>query len=329
MLENISQIQGQTMSSPRQDVQSNPPSAAATRSRELAGYGFIAMTAIFFGTAPTFARLAFDGGSGALELQVIRFGVTVIASWTLVAILRMRLRYTATQFRRLALLSVFTGLSSYCYMTAVLYIPVPLATLIFFTFPIMVGLVMHVIGQERLTMRRSAAMLVAFLGLALVLGAGLADLEQRGVILAFVAGATVAASFVVSRPLSLELPALAMTSAVTTMAFSVYVGLVLATGSEQFPDQPIGWIGAIGNGVCYIVGLAGIYASISRLGAVRAAVVINLEPLVSVAAAWILLGQVLGPVQLCGALIVVIGVIMMQRREPKPEEAKPEEAKSP
>ena len=275
------------------------------------GYGFVATTALVFGSAPTFARLAFEGGVDPLSLQVFRFVITASAILSVVVIARCWPRITLRQFVRLCLIALCTGVSSYCYMTAVRYVPVPVASLVFFTFPLIVGPLAHVLGIEQLTRRRIAAILVTFFGLCLVLGYDL-QLDWYGVGLAFLAGFSVAVSFVVSRPLTRVLPALTITAFSTGLPCLAYLAIGLAGDRMVFPETTAGIVGVIVNGLCFAAGLACLYASIRRLGALRTAVLINLEPLVSIGAAYVVLGQTIAPGQMIGALVVVTGIVVMQ-----------------
>ncbi len=277
----------------------------------LAGYFFVAVTALFFGSAPTFAKLAFDAGTDPLSLQVFRFAITASLTLAAIGLAQHRPRIHRGQIVRLCLLAACTALSSYCYMTAVRYIPVAVASLTFFTFPLVVGPLAHVLKLDELTRRKSLAIVVGFAGLCMVLGANI-GLDPYGIALAFVAGLSVAVSFVVSRPLTQTLPPLTITGFATGVPCLIYLAVGLADDAVHFPESLCGALGVIGNSLCFAVGLACLYASIARLGALRTAVLINLEPLVSVAAAFILLGQSITPLQMVGALVVVGGIVLMQ-----------------
>ena len=279
--------------------------------RILKGYLYLAITALFFGSAPTFARLAFQGGTDPLSLQVFRFVITAGATWLAVAVLRHLPRIRRDQIGRLGLLAICTAVSSLCYMTSVRYIPVGVASLTFFTFPLIVGPLSHVMKLDRLTRRSGIAILVSFSGLCLVLGYDL-SLDWRGLGLAFAAGVSVAVSFVVSRPLTRMLPPLTITAFATGIPCLFFVAFGLASGALVFPQSAVGGVGVVLNGLCFAIGLAFLYASIGELGATRTAVLINLEPLVSIAAAFLVLGQTIGTWQALGAAVVVGGIVLMQ-----------------
>jgi len=291
-----------------------PPAAAGT----LAGMGFVVLTALFFGAAPTFARLAFDGGTGTLTLQFARFVFAAVGLWLLLAAIGRPVRIPRRRLGLLALLVLLSGAASYGYMTSVRHIPVPVASLVFFTFPLMVGPLAHLIGDERLTIRRVAALAVGFAGIALVLEGGIGHAEPLGLALAFGAGTCVAVSFQVSRRLTTEIPAALLTATVAS-ACAVGCGLLLAMHGEiDLPATARGWIGVLGNAIGYTVGLSCLFEAIRRLGAVRTAIAGNLEPVVSVALAAIVLNETLSGAQLAGGAVVLAGIALAQQGRPRP-----------
>lgn len=305
------------MSSDHVDVQSSKTAdgsglepATPKPAGDLVGYLLLGTTALFFGTAPTFAKLAFDGGIDALSLQVFRFAITFGAVLIMVLALRHLPRVERRHLPRLMMLALCTAVSSYCYMTAVDHVSVAVASLTFFTFPLIVGPLSHLLGFDRLNPRKLLAIVVAFAGLCMVLGGDL-ELNWLGVSLAFAAGCTVAASFVVSRPLTQDLPSLTITAFATGIPCVLYLFYATVQSDLVLPNTQLGAIGVLGNALCYAVGLVCLYGSIARLGALRTAILINAEPLISVGAAFLILGQGIAPLQMIGGAIVVLGILLV------------------
>jgi drug/metabolite transporter (DMT)-like permease len=136
----------------------------------LLGFTLLGVTALFFGAAPTFAKLAFNGGIDTLSLQIFRFTIT-FAAVLLMALVDRHLPRTARQhLPRLLILAICTAVSSFYYMTVVRHVSVAVASLTFFTFPLMVELMAHFLKIDRLGWRNSLAITVSFAGLYLVLG---------------------------------------------------------------------------------------------------------------------------------------------------------------
>ncbi len=274
------------------------------------GFVFLAITALAFGSAPTFAKVAFDSGVNPISLQIFRFSITFFCILTATLVINQLQKIRLEDLIRLLALALATAISSFCYMTAVDYVSVAVASLTFFTFPLIVGALSHFLGWDLLTPKRLSAMIVAFLGLCLVLGGDL-SLDWKGVLMAFTAGTAVAISFIISKPLTQNLSALTITCWATGLPCLIYLVMGLILGELSTPGTAKGAAGVFGNSICYAIGLACLYASIARLGAIRTAIFINVEPLISVAAAFLILGQSIGSFQILGAFIVVGGILLI------------------
>jgi drug/metabolite transporter (DMT)-like permease len=84
----------------------------------------------------------------------------------------------------------------------------------------------------------------------------------------------------------------------------------------DFPwDQPGGvwaklvWVGVAGTAIPFLVE----FAALRRAAAGIVGVVATAEPVIGAAAAWVLLDQQLGSVQILGGLMVVVAVASIQR----------------
>ena len=289
-----------------------PLNSEAERRELLLGYGYISLMVFAFGSAPTLSRLAFEGGVGAFTLQSIRFlSCAVILSLILFA----RRQFVVLDRRQKWLLlglMVVTTTASFGYGTSVKYIPVPLASLIFFIFPVLVGPLAHIVGDEKLTHVRVAALLVGFSGLSLVLAPTLGSVDIRGVLLALLGGVSVAVSFLFMRRLTVSVPSMQLSAMVTAGASCLFIGAVLGWEGYTPPTTSLGWFGVIANAGVYTIGLVCLYAGVRRLGSLRAAIVSNVEPIISLLIAAAVLGQLLELTQLFGAAIVVSAIFLMQ-----------------
>ena len=88
-------------------------------------------------------------------------------------------------------------------------------------------------------------------------------------------------------------------------AAALFVIASVVVGDLSLPQTTRGWVGYICVPVFYTVAVASFFAGIAHIGAVRASLVMNLEPVGSIALGFVLLGQVLTPRQLLGAAIVI------------------------
>ena len=270
----------------------------------------MAVAATAFGSAPTFAKLAFDNSITPSSLQSYRFFITFIVIFFVTIIAKQITKPTHAHFPRLFILAISTGFSSLCYMTSVKYVPVAVASLTFFTFPLVVALISHLMKIDKLTQIKVLAMIIAFCGLCLLLGTTY-NLQWVGISMAFAAGLFVATSFIVSKPLTEDLSPLTMAVFATGLPCLAYAISSMLSGHLTHPQNFPGGVGLVANSLCHAIGLTCCYAAIARLGPTRTAVMMNVEPLISVLAAYLILGQAITIVQSLGIIGVVSGIVLM------------------
>ena len=268
------------------------------------------ISATAFGSAPTFAKLAFDNSITPSSLQSYRFSITFVVIFFVTILAKQITRPTPAHLPRLAVLSISTGLSSLCYMTSVKYIPVAVASLTFFTFPLVVAPISHLMKIDKLTQIKVLAMMIAFCGLCLLLGTTY-KLQWIGISMAFAAGLFVATSFIVSKPLTEDLSPLTMAVFATGLPCFAYATSSIVSDDLTHPQNLLGGAGLFANSICHAIGLTCCYAAIARLGPTRTAVMMNVEPLISVLAAYLVLGQTITIFQSLGIIGVVSGIVLM------------------
>lgn len=270
------------------------------------------LSAISFGCSNIFIKLTLLDGSDALTLGCIRgaLGVLFITLW---------LRHTPARRphtfreRRIALaVGLLFGGNLWLLYVAIRMVPVPIAVLSYFVYPLLTGVVGAALGIERLRLAGAMAAVVALLGLALLLGAHPDHLAWLGIVCAVGAGLFRVATLLITRaklaPADSRLTTwYSMLS--STLAMVVLDGL---TGAPQFVHSTTGWVGMLGVSVCSTVSILALFASTVRIGAFRTALIMNLEPVVTTVLSVIVLGEVLAPLQLLGGAIMVAALCAFQ-----------------
>lgn len=322
--------------------------------RRLLGIGLVVVAGASFGSGSIFATLSYEAGLDWLAVMWWRFliGATLIWLWVGTspsrrsAARRMPRRKVAVA---LALGALYSG-NAGAYYAAIETVPAALAGVLVYVYPIFVAL-LSLRFATRLPGRRPwIALGLAVAGVVLALGGVdvTVDLSISGLLLILASAAIYSVWIVLSARLSGERrdrlgheapdAAGATGNAAVTTAWmmaataAVFAGMSAVGGRSLSPVTVPGdaWPYLLGIGfVASFIAIQTLYAGTRRIGAAQAALVSTTEPLFVVVLAYLFLGQQLSPIQLAGAALILIGVIVAQtspRPSGAPEPATPLEA---
>ncbi len=198
-------------------------------------------------------------------------------------------------------------------LLSLLTLPVSLAILIFFTFPLMTALLESTLDRRLPGLGQIACLFGALAGLAIALEVERFALAPEGVIFAAIGAVGVAISYVWT---GRALPG--VDSAVMTfhMAITGFVGAslyVMATGSFALPvGGGLGWAALVVAVVGFAVAFFAMFRGVHLIGPAPTAMVMNLEPVFTIALAVTLLAETLSDRKLIGAAVVLAAVVASQ-----------------
>ena len=266
-------------------------------------------SAVCFALANTFARLAYEGGTTPFTLTMTRFFLPAIVLLAILLITGQRLTLEKQHARASIFLGVVTIVYTLALLTAIERLPVPIAILIFYLFPILTAFILAAMGWSRIGMTAIIGALVAFVGLALALGVEFDELDGVGMILAAVAAVGLATVSAVSNQIMGGQDPRRATLYIASTAIVIMAVLALIRGEFSLPTTPSGWTGFGLTNLLYAVAMISFFYAISFAGAGPTTFFSNLEPLVVTGAAFVFLDQTLAPLQLAGVAIVVGALI--------------------
>jgi len=170
---------------------------------------------------------------------------------------------------------------------------------------------------------------IALAGLVLVIDPrGTGPLDPAGVLWALGAAVGLSAFFVLSSRDSSGLPALVMATGGTLVGATIIgaagaVGLIpvrvttgrtLLAGVETAWWIPTLWLVLVATVAAYLAGIG----AITRLGTRVASFVGLTEVLAAILIAWVVLSELPGPTQLIGGMLILTGIVLVQRDERTP-----------
>ncbi len=296
------------------------------------GLVFALTSAASFGMSGTLARGLMDIGWTAGSATLARVAIAGI----LLAIpgaLAMRGNWAVLRraWPTIVAYGIFAvAFAQFFYFLAVSTLDVSVALLLEYTAPLAVVLWMwHRHGSKPgpLTFVGGAVSIVGLLLLLDVLGGG-GGVDALGVIWALVAMSGAAVYFVLSGKPDTGLPPVSLAAggllvAALALGFVSAIGIVpttFTTGTVQFVPFAMPWwavvllLGVVAAAVAYVTGIV----AARLLGSRMASFVALFEVVAAAVFAWVLLGQALGALQLGGAALVLVGVVLVKLGEPKP-----------
>jgi drug/metabolite transporter (DMT)-like permease len=279
----------------------------------------ILVCAVFFSLITTFSRLAYDAGANPLTVVEARTAafVLVVGAFQLLA----RRSFALPRRTLIATFPMAVGIMamSIGYLSSVYFIKVSLAVVLLYSFPLMVWVMATVSGRERVALPKALALLVAFAGLVMAIGLETESVDWRGVALVMLGALGVAGNLTFSGPYLEGADSLAV-NVWNNLWGALALGLyLLLSDGIALPTTGQGWA-AIGGVVgCYIFGLAGMFAALKYLPPSQAAVMLNLEPVISILVAGLLLDEVTTLLQWLGVSIMLAALCFSALRGAKSE----------
>jgi len=211
----------------------------------------------------------------------------------------------------LAIGLLFAGLI-FCLFKAIEFNDVPTAVLTYFVYPLLTGLVATATGLERLRWQGVACALIAFLGLALMIGAHPAGLALVGVAYAIGAACCRTGVLIATRAFLLGADARLTTWYSVAAQAAVFLALSLGTRTWMPPQTDAGWIALIAMSLATTAGILFVFVSTVRVGAFRTALIMNLEPLTASVLSALALSEIMTPLQAVGGATMLAALVAFQ-----------------
>lgn len=272
------------------------------------------VSALSYSAADVFGKVVFNDGMDVLSFVTTRGVLTVIFFWAWLRISPPSRRHTSRERLISIGLGVMFAANIFGLLLAIKLLPLSIAILTYFIYPLLTGLAGAATGIDRVGWRGHLAALAAFVGLAMMLGAQLGNLPLLGIASALGAAGLRVVSLLITRTSLHGTDSRLNTWYSLVPSAAVFVAFSLAVHTWNPPQSTFGWLAFIGMSVTSTLSVLTLFVSITRVGAFRTALIMNLEPLVSTLASIALLGEILRPIQALGGGLMLIALCAFQLR---------------
>ena len=291
--------------------------------KDIRGYAMIAGAAILWGISATAAKFLFN--QNVSPLLVVQTRVTFSALLMAAGFRLVRpslLRVDSRDLWRLAVLGVVgVAGANITYYLVIRETTVATAIIIQYTAPLLVLAYGVLSREEGFSIVKLVAALLSFLGCALAVGA----FDEGALILtplALIAGIgsilTFAFLTVYTRRVVARMPS--WTAVLYALVFASIMWLVInppwVIAAE--PHSPGLWLALIGFAIISVLLPHSLFAAgLRTVVPSRAIITSTLEPVVAISSAAVVLGELLTPLQVVGAITVLVAIVLLNLR---PEE---------
>jgi drug/metabolite transporter (DMT)-like permease len=271
--------------------------------------------AAMYGLVPNFVRSAYVNGIPPIESTFFRtfliataFAVLAVAQGERFAVPRPAIPSFVGQC--LATLMVSIG-----YLASVQFIPVGLAVIIFYFFPVLIMLCAPVVEGRTPGLLRIIVALVAFGGLAIAIGPSFESLDIRGILLATAATLGATLQFFSARSISTYMRPSVFGGLVHMIILPPILAVALYAENGEMQFLPGGVANATGIsfmaalGVLYVIAYMIQMLSLRYAPASTVAPFYNLEPVIATAFAALVLGERMLINQYVGGGIVLAALV--------------------
>lgn len=285
----------------------------ANANRRVRASGLVVASTLGFGAISVLTLVAMRDGVSLQSVLSIRYALATAALIPIAGGARaLRLsgrRTVALAGAGGAGQALLTGLG----LSALRYLPAATVSFLFYTYPVWVTLLEAAAGAERLTRVRLAALFLALVGLAVMIGSPFSgQLSAAGIALSLGAALVYAVYIpLVGRLQAGVAPTVAATW-ITIGAGVIYLGAALATHTFSLPVSRAGWGAVIALALfstvaAFILFLRGL----AVLGPVRTAIISTVEPFFTAILAALVLGQALTARTFAGGTLIVAAVVLI------------------
>jgi len=278
------------------------------------------LSAVGFGSAPFFVRIAYQNGANIFEVLTARF----LISWVLLFLYlqwKKPKRRLSTHERSAAILMGVCGYSvaSLCYFIALERIPIPLASIVLYTYPTVVSLLMAIWRIEKIDQIKGIALVISFIGIMLVLGSSFYFTDPLGLILSL-ASSFLYSLYIIIGNSKLKGAPVMVTTMWVTWAAGIGIGFMgLASNQISFQFNLSAWfaiffIAIFSTAITIILFLQGVVL----VGASRASIISTFESPITVILAALFFAEILTPFQLFGGILILASAILVNSSKLEP-----------
>lgn len=294
---------------------------SGSKDNTIKGLLAVVISSIAYGVMPVFTKSILQKGLATESVVFYRFTLACLATALIMLQRGISFRVSKRQLFHLLFFGVIGfGMTGFLLADSYNYLPIGMATMFHFIYPLFVMIIMVALFKEKATPLKLVSILLMLAGLAL-----LTNFKQsfplKGILIAIGSGATYALYVISVERANFSSLNLSTVMFYITLFSALFFGVrVVATGEFVIPGQTTIWL-SLGfiSLVSTVLALHLLSLGIRLLGPTNAAILNTIEPLTSVVAGILLYQETLSSLATlgCGFIIISIFLIALDSRKLK------------
>ena len=264
---------------------------------ERLGIALILLGSVLIGLMPAAATFAYADGANALAVLLGRSAVGVMVLLVYFVVMRRPTGVSIAGMRRAIVPGFSHVLLAIGLFVSILYIDIPLASIIIFLYPFPIAVVSHLRGETPLTPAIVGLMVMATAGLALVLGVSLENLDLRGIAIAVLGLIAVTVMIITMADLTRIVGAPNSNLLMTIWTTLIFAAVAVAgpftglTDALRLPATTAGLLYIAAVGITFSLGYLCFFLSAHIIGVARTSLLSTAEPIMIILFAVVLVGR--------------------------------------
>ena len=273
----------------------------------LRGYLLTLVVVVAFSMYPSVTPVALASGASPVTFVLLAMVISLIGTVGVSVLRGERLLPLRSEVSECVALGALLFCEHALLAYSLLYLKVPVAMSVVYTYPFMIGIVAVMRGSAPATLSLFVSLVACFIGIALIFGFSVDELSVVGISFALGQAVLAASRILLAAKLAPGTPGIALTARM--LFVGVMLGLVMVPFMQlALPTDLKGGLAIGVAGLSSMIGHACLMWALQRIGPVPFGVLMNLEPVVAAILVALFLGQVLSPAQYVGGALVILAV---------------------
>ena len=272
--------------------------------------GLVVFATFACAATPILAKLAYAHGATPATVTLFRFVIGAVIFFGLWRLNPSPLNLTRAIIVIGFVLGALYVVRALGYLSAITLIPVSIAVVVVYLYPSLVALLAKMVDGVHIGAVQTLCIAGAVLGVALATGSAPQNLNLFGLVLAFAAAASTAIVIYFGGKLCRTVGSVPSCMLAFISAAILITAWTIAFSDVGLPTAPMGWVGVVGSGLAFTIGILSFFTALKVLDAVKATIIGNMEPLFAIMLSYVALGETLSAIQFAGVVFVLVSVIV-------------------